>query len=138
MRAEPENGEPRRNGMRWQQWLVAGAAAVPISGSLLAFFIQIASIESTVAELTLKVSALEQKAADAMGERKDIQIEITDLKAKTKEIETQFCAEDTLRNEIESFHLRIDAMLWQGTFKSQMPTESAYYPVIGQCKSNIQ
>lgn len=52
-----------------------------------------------------------------------------DVKAKLAEIETQFCAADTIRNINLAQEMRILAMLWGKAFPSTpYPTDNAFYP----------
>src|SRR5438552_463748 len=46
------------------------------------------------------------------------------------EIETQFCAEDTVRNLMHAGDMRNFALVWEKTFGTIYPTANAYYPNI--------
>ncbi len=48
-----------------------------------------------------------------------------------KEIETQFCSEDIVRNLMHANDMRIQSMLWTKSFAgTALPTDNAYYPTI--------
>jgi hypothetical protein len=47
-----------------------------------------------------------------------------------KEIETQFCSEDIVRNLMHANDMRIESMLWTRSFGAALPTDNAYYPII--------
>jgi hypothetical protein len=53
------------------------------------------------------------------------------FKAQLVEIETQFCASDSVRNLMHATDLRITSMLWGKVNPGQvLPTDNAFYPVI--------
>lgn len=55
------------------------------------------------------------------------------IKADLVEIETQFCGEDNLRNQIHAYDMRFLSMMWKKIFDSVMPTDNAFYAQIGKC-----
>jgi hypothetical protein len=46
------------------------------------------------------------------------------------EVETQFCAQDIVRNLMHANDLRDLSLLWQKTFETKLPTDNVFYPTI--------
>ncbi|HLX18449.1 MAG TPA: hypothetical protein VKS24_24950 [Bradyrhizobium sp.] len=88
-----------------------GALTAQVQGSAQA----ISEMRSRSAEMEAKLSLQQQQ--------------ITELTAAQKEIETQFCSSDIVRNLMHANELRIVSMLWNRVFpRSIYPTDNAYYP----------
>jgi hypothetical protein len=83
-------------------------------------------IENSVSDATADMSR-------QLAELKAQQIAHNDLlRAKLIEIETQFRAEDQLRNIQWADQRRTLTMLWEKTFNSRYPSEVQFYPSISQ------
>ena len=59
-------------------------------------------------------------------------VALAEQKQALKEIETQFCASDDVRNLMHANDLRLTAVLWHEVFHSDFPIGDAYYPKICQ------
>jgi hypothetical protein len=55
---------------------------------------------------------------------------LTKIEVSLNEIETQFCAEDIVRNLMHANDLRNTSILWEKQFGTKYPTDNAYYPTI--------
>lgn len=131
--AENGNGNGNGNGSArtWQLIAAAGAVGAVALGAMISFFIQTATTAGLVSSLTLRVNSLEMnynRAFDRINEQRAI---TTGIQSALTEIETQFCAEDIVRNVTHSNDMGIMSMLWQQTYPStRLPTDNAYYPQI--------
>jgi hypothetical protein len=59
-----------------------------------------------------------------------LQDRMTKIEVAQNEIETQFCAQDIVRNLMHANDLRNLSVLWEKQFGSPYPTNNAYYPMI--------
>src|ERR1700748_220119 len=59
-----------------------------------------------------------------------VQDRLTKIEVSQNEIETQFCAQDIVRNLMHANDLRSVSILWEKTFGSRIQTDNAYYPTI--------
>lgn len=75
-----------------------------------------------------------------VGDRlQTLRTENAKISAALVEIETQFCAADTMRNLMHANDLRMFSMLWAKSFPdSTYPIENAYYPRVGRCTGQAQ
>ncbi len=55
---------------------------------------------------------------------------LTKIEVSQNEIETQFCAQDIVRNLMHANDLRNLSVLWEKQFGMPYPTNNAYYPTI--------
>lgn len=118
-----ENGG---NGVsRWQLWASLATVAVLVTGSLVSLYVQVSSAYTTANDTKERLDRL-----SSMVELQRTQI--TQLCSALVETETQFKSADQTRNVMHANELRIDAMLWQKTFRATFPTDNAYYPTIAQ------
>lgn len=77
-------------------------------------------------------------ALELMGRRVSIvetgvtvsQDRLTKIEVSQNEIETQFCAQDIVRNLMHANDMRQMAQLWEKQFGTRLPTDNAYYPTI--------
>lgn len=59
-----------------------------------------------------------------------LQIKQNTLDVGLNEIETQFCAQDIVRNLMHANDMRNVTLLWEKTFGMRLSTDNAYYPTI--------
>jgi len=73
-----------------------------------------------------------EAALSAANERITIlRADMSHTRADLREVETQFCGGDIVRNLMHANHLRLFSMLWHETFpETALPTDNAYYPRI--------
>lgn len=74
-----------------------------------------------------RVSKLENEMSGEIAERRS---QNADTKTSLREVETQFCAADQTRNLMHAYDMRVEALLWEKSFASRLPTDNAYYPTI--------
>lgn len=55
---------------------------------------------------------------------------LTKIEVSLNEIETQFCAQDIVRNLMHANDLRNLSILWEKQFGTPYPISNAYYPTI--------
>lgn len=55
---------------------------------------------------------------------------LTQLEVALNEIETQFCAQDIVRNLMHANDQRQVSILWEKSFGTKWPTDNSYYPTI--------
>jgi flagellin-like hook-associated protein FlgL len=83
---------------------------------------QVANLQTTVGQITDRLQTIRTNQAQQA--------------AALVEIETQFCAADTMRNLMHANDLRIESLLWAKTFAGETyPIGNAYYPRIGRCQT---
>jgi hypothetical protein len=122
--------EDPSNGMRWQT--VTGIVSIVVVISIAAAGIvvqfgalsqQIVDLQSANHEINDRVRANEERIA-ALGSS------AVSINMSLKEVETQFCASDIVRNLMHANDLREVSLLWQKIFGTPYPTDNAYYPSI--------
>jgi hypothetical protein len=78
--------------------------------------------------LNARVSTLETSIAQAEASRREAEAHFN---TALTEIETQFCASDTVRNLIHAQDMRTASMLWAASHNGErLPTDNAFYPVV--------
>lgn len=103
---------------------VAGAlgaviAAVAGYGALTS---QVQSSAQTIIEMRSRLDRIEDRLGKSEGN-------ITTQGAALKEIETQFCSSDIVRNLMHANELRVLSMIWTKVFPGSVyPTDNSYYP----------
>jgi len=102
------------------------------------------------AQLNERVRHLETvlpTGATAVSDLANVRVQVTDLINRVVglrqdqgrqdqaliEIETQFCGQDNLRNQIHAQDLRWFSMLWRKAYGEDIPTANAYYARVGRC-----
>ncbi len=90
----------------------------------------VATVNNEVQNLKLNYAAVIDRLATIRSDQ-------TQVKADLVEIETQFCGEDNLRNQIHAFDMRLAAMLWRKVFDTVLPTDNAFYAQIGKCLTSV-
>jgi hypothetical protein len=84
------------------------------------------------AQLNERLRALEVTETANAAERRQ---QIATMNARLTEVETQFCANDLVRNLMHANDLRLFSMLWEKVFpNNHYPTNNAYYPRV--CQEN--
>jgi hypothetical protein len=125
---------PTPNGTaRWQLLVSIISLAVFVGAASIGFFVKIGIMASDLEITQSKVAALESQMLNANRQIATNDIAITRLQTQSTEIETQFCAADTVRNLTHAHDMRIQSMMWGKVFGSPLPTDNAFYPRIGRC-----
>lgn len=115
--------------VRWQVWASIAAVATVLMTSLFNLWFTANTAATTGVELKDRVVKLEaQISAD--------RIDISSLKNRNTEIETQFRASDQVRNLMHASDMRVLALLWHKSYKEDYPIQNAYYPTIARDPQN--
>jgi hypothetical protein len=118
---EPSNGNGNSRGM-----LIAQVIGIMIllGTPFTTLMVMISNTAADVVSLRQRIVALERQQSD---------VHIAALRRDLVEVETQFCAEDAMRNLMHANDLRNMSVLWQKTMGTDYPVGNAYYPAIGRC-----
>lgn len=113
-----------------QFWVSVAGTGFLVLAAFIAFFVQMANVASDLRTLTARVAMVEDRAK--LGETQTIAIASNSVRTNEnlKEVETQFCASDIVRNLMHANDMRIVAVLWQKIQGTDFPTDNAYYPMI--------
>ena len=104
-----------------------------IAASVLMLFGAIGSIFYIGFKVQANADTLDaQSRRIAAGEDKinAVQDRLTKIEVSQNEIETQFCAQDVVRNLMHANDLRNVSLLWEKQFGTPYPINNAYYPTI--------
>jgi hypothetical protein len=122
---------PNGNGtLRWQLWVSIASAIGGLVYAIVSYTVQIAELRSGINSANTQIAELQRRLdtqATAVTLNRNATIV---LETSLKEVETQFCGADVVRNIIHANDLRIQAMLWRKVFGEEYPTQNAYYPYI--------
>ena len=67
----------------------------------------------------------------AQDQIRQLQLQNNSLEVSMNEVETQFCADDQMRNVMHAVDMRVQSLLWQKAYPgTTMPPDNAYYPTI--------
>jgi hypothetical protein len=127
--ASPANG----NGTKWWGTYAPIAAAVfVVGGSIITFFVQIGTLSFQVAQISDRQSTIERRLSQLETKANNSQVDRAQIRSDLREVETQFCEGDNVRNLMHANDMRIQAMLWGKAFGSPLPTDNAFYPFVCQ------
>lgn len=90
-------------------------------------------------EIQANKAAISAQAARLVileGDLKTNDLLTSNIVRDLREIETQFCASDIVRNLMHAHDMREHALLWHKVYGEIYPTDNPFYPVI--CQRNIQ
>jgi len=115
---------------RWTLWVtVVATVGAGITG-IVTYTNQIAALSSANESLDQRFKGLEKRLDEESSANSKTRSQVIALRTALSEIETQFCAEDTVRNLMHANDLKFTAILWEKSMGSKMPTDNAYYPQI--------
>lgn len=119
------------NGVRrWQEWIPTAGLMLTVLVGVITYVVQIANVQMQNAQNSDKIKELERRVAVLVERTTDQLTRITVIQADLREVETQFCASDIVRNLMHANDMRTTSVLWAKVFIGVMPTDNAYYPVI--------
>lgn len=128
------NGTSNGNGnghSRWNLMISLLSAAAVAIGAIVAAYVQTASLTAQVGIDNTRIQALEITMAKASDRLSGLRADLSQTHADLREVETQFCASDIIRNLMHAFDQRIAALLWRRAYPgAALPTDNAYYPHI--------
>lgn len=111
---------------RWEFYasLLSGLAIV------VAAFIWVGTIASEVAQSQKEEEEMYRRLSKIEGNQSGSGLAIATLGRDEREIETQFCASDIVRNLMHANDQRQLAMLWEKVYGQKYPTDNTFYPQI--------
>lgn len=104
--------------------LTTVGVVIMIGGPFVTLMIAISNVSQTTTALASRVATVEAQ---------DNGTKIAKIERDLIEIETQFCAEDSMRNLTHANDLRLLGMIWPKVTGMDLPSANAYYPKIGRC-----
>ena len=124
---------PNGNGAKWwQTWAPVAGAGVIVGGSIITFFVQIGTLTFQVGQINTRQDSFERRLSRVEEMANGSQVDRAQLRSDLREVETQFCEGDNVRNLMHANDLRIQSMLWNKVFASEYPTANAFYPFVCQ------
>jgi hypothetical protein len=99
---------------------------------------QIATLSDQTQRLQVSGEASSSSDVVSRGDRQQLNDRVHELEAEAIasrsaliEIETQFCATDTVRNLMHANDMRLFSILWHKAFiNSLLPTDNTFYPIV--------
>lgn len=113
-------------------WLSIAASAVLLFGAVGSIFyigFRVQSTADALDTLLRRIAIIEDKL-------NVVQDRLTKIEVSQNEIETQFCAQDIVRNLMHANDQRTSSVMWERIFKTRYPTDNSYYPTI--CNRRIK
>lgn len=127
------DGAVNGNGTKWWgTYAPIAAAVVIIAGSIITFFVQIGTLSYQMAQVSDRQTAIERRVGNLETMANNSQVDRAGLRSDLREIETQFCEADNVRNLMHANDLRAQAMLWEKTFGNIYPIDNTFYPFVCQ------
>lgn len=119
--------------VHWDLVLSAGAVMLPICAALLKLLLTVSTLTSTIDGLKARIAGLEAQMYVPRGRPGGFATALPAIHENLERIESQMCAEGTLRNQMHASDLRNIATVWNKAIGGRLPIENAYYPQIGRC-----
>jgi hypothetical protein len=94
---------------------------------------QLEATSFNTSQIVADVGNMKTNQATVFDRLQQLRQSITTQQAALIEIETQFCGQDNLRSQIHATDLRVEAMLWNKVFGTEMPIDNAFYARVGRC-----
>lgn len=122
-----QNKDNNGNGF-WRTASILGSivVAVPSVGGL---FWQVFSLASEAQSHKAKIERLEIQVSTLQSELAGNESTLKGVDKDLNEVETQFCAQDIVRNLMHANDLRMFSMLYDKV-GMKLPTDNSYYPTI--------
>jgi len=125
---------PNGNGTaRWQLIVSVAAILVAVGGALLTLLLNINSISNSVTSLQGDRDRLYSRVSVLETQNATLGATVAGMARDFVELESQFCAEDAVRNLTHAHDLRDMGVLWKRVLGDELPLSNAYYPAIGRC-----
>jgi hypothetical protein len=118
---------------RWQLVTSAAAVMIGVAGGFLTLMMNVNTLNNSVTAMQARISLLETNGVEERNQAVATRTGIAGIERDLVEIETQFCAEDSMRNLMHASDLRFLGLLWSKTFGQDLPTANAFYPSVGRC-----
>lgn len=131
----PQNHGTNGAFSRLSTWLTSAAAAISLLALLIAFFVKIANLETTVVALQIRADRNEAAFEAGTLRGNKTREDIISLQQNLSEIETLFCAEGNIRAQIHTYDLRFFGLLWRKVYGEELPLGTPFHAIIGRCTS---
>jgi hypothetical protein len=118
---------------RWQLMTSLAAVLIGVAGGFLTLMMNVNTLNNNVSALSARLASVETAANEERANEVTTRTSIAAIQRDLVEIETQFCAEDSMRNLMHANDLRFMGILWSKEFGIELPTANAYYPQVGRC-----
>jgi hypothetical protein len=118
---------------RWQLMTSLAAVLIGVAGGFLTLMMNVNTLNNSVAALSTRLAMMEAGANEGRTNEVKTRTSIAAIERDLVEIETQFCAEDSMRNLMHANDLRFMGILWAKEFTLELPTANAFYPQVGRC-----
>lgn len=122
------NGNGNGSASRWQLIVSIAGIVFLVCGALYAYIgtttatnLQVTTNATEVRNLTTQYNLIVDRLQAIRNDQ-------TKQSEALKEIETQFCSSDHIRNLMHAADQRIMGMLWQKVYGQVYPTNNTYYP----------
>jgi hypothetical protein len=127
-----QSGSPRSLSTLISMVSVAGV----IAGAMITFFVNMSTIRAENAAQFARIVSLESNYNSLLDREATLRSNVASLQASILEIQTQFCAEDDMRNLMQASNYRVLAVLWNkvnpanpgGSMGVDFPLGAIYYP----------
>lgn len=108
--------------------VIGGACAVLVV--IFGAIFWVSGIANEVNQNKESLDSQERRLNDIATDLRQSDLQTNGMTRDLKEVETQFCAADIIRNLTHASDLRNTAMLWYKVYGITYPTDNAYYPTI--------
>lgn len=123
---------------RWQIVAAIGgvsAIVMTLVAALITLNVQLANVSYTATGTKAAADALSIRVSSLDERSSSMALDVAQLRTALLEIETQFCANDIVRNLMHANDMRIMSILWDKLgFGARLPTDNVYYPNV--CNRN--
>jgi hypothetical protein len=120
---------------RWQLMTSLAAVLIGVAGGFLTLMMNVNTLNNNASALSARLAMLESATNETRTDEVKTRTSIAAIERDLVEIETQFCAEDSMRNLMHANDLRFMGILWAKEFGVELPTANAFYPQVGRCAS---
>lgn len=107
-------------------WVSLASVALVIIGAI----IWVGALANEVAANNKAIVDQDRRVERLASDLSRNDLETSGITRDLKEVETQFCASDIVRNLMHANDMRTVSLLWQKTYGVPYPTDNAYYPTI--------
>lgn len=105
-------------------------SAVSALAIIVAAFIWVGTIANEVAQTEKEQEEMYRRLGKIEGNQSGSGLAIATLGRDEREIETQFCASDIVRNLMHANDQRDIALMWEKLYGQKYPTDNTFYPQI--------
>jgi len=118
----------------WQLIISGVAVVIAVTGSIVALMVNINTLSNAAVNLSSRVLTLESRTIADQDREVGRTVQIAGMQRDLIAVETQFCAEEELRNLMHATDLRLLAVLWSKSMGTEIQIANTYYPRIAWCQ----